>query len=182
MTFREYLQRAIFETFDLWDIWSGWWENMTWPTKRQRRRQRQWQRQWQIHLENTAKEQSLRLLTFETFDQSDNKTWPDPTKRQQQRQRQRPWRWQIHLESNPNGNEWFFEIFREHPRMAILEKVWVWPIVMNSVRPFQTKLMGVDQISQFRPNFTISAKFHNPGILGIPGVRAVSQFLRCFKK
>ena len=26
---------------------------------------------------------------------------------------------------------------------------------MNSVRPFQTKLMGVDQISQFRPNFTI---------------------------
>ena len=155
MTFREYLQRAIFETFDLWDIWSGWWENMTWPTKRQRRRQRQWQRQWQIHLENTAKEQSLRLLTFETFDQSDNKTWPDPTKRQQQRQRQRPWRWQIHLESNPNGNEWFFEIFREHPRMAILEKVWVWPIVMNSVRPFQTKLIGVDQISHFRPNFTI---------------------------
>ena len=51
---------------------------------------------------------------------------------------------------------------------------------MNSVRPFQTKLMGVDQISQFRPNFTISAKFHNPGILGIPGVRAVSQCLRCF--
>ena len=32
-------------------------------------------------------------------------------------------------------------------------------------------------------NFTISAKFHNPGIpeiLGIYGVRAVSQFLRCF--
>ena len=39
------------------------------------------------------------------------------------------------------------------------------------------------QISQVRPNFTISAKFHNPGILGIlgiPGVRTVSQFLRCF--
>ena len=57
---------------------------------------------------------------------------------------------------------------------------------MNSVRPFQTKLMmGVDQISQFRPNFTISAKFYNPGIpgiLGIPGVRAVflGQYLRCF--
>ena len=32
-TFREHLQRAIFETFDLWDIWSEWWENMTWPTK-----------------------------------------------------------------------------------------------------------------------------------------------------
>ena len=45
--------------------------------------------------------------------------------------------------------------------------------------------MGVDQISQFRPNFTISAKFYNPGIpgiLGIPGVRAVflGQYLRCF--
>ena len=43
--------------------------------------------------------------------------------------------------------------------------------------------MGVDQISQFRQTFTISAKFHNPGIpgiLGIPGVRTVSQFLRCF--
>ena len=51
---------------------------------------------------------------------------------------------------------------------------------MNSVRPSQTKLMRVDKISQFRPNFTTSAKFHNPGILGIPGVRAVSQFLQCF--
>ena len=39
--------------------------------------------------------------------------------------------------------------------------------------------MGVDKISQLRPIFTISAKFHNPRILGIPGVRAVSQFLRC---
>ena len=26
------------------------------------------------------KEQSLRLVTFETFDQSDEKTWPDPKK------------------------------------------------------------------------------------------------------
>ena len=54
---------------------------------------------------------------------------------------------------------------------------------MNLVRPFQTKLMGIDQILHFRPNFSISAKFHNPGIpgiLGIPGVRVVSQFLRCF--
>ena len=38
------------------------------------------QRQWQLHLENTFKEQSLRLLTFETFDQSDEKTWPDQQK------------------------------------------------------------------------------------------------------
>ena len=51
---------------------------MTWPTKRQR--PRQIQRQWQIHLENTFKEQSLRLLTFETFDQSDEKTWPGQQK------------------------------------------------------------------------------------------------------
>ena len=34
-------------------------------------------------------------------------------------------------------------------------------------------------------NFTILSKFYNPGIpeiLGIPGVKAVSQFLRCFKQ
>ena len=55
-------------------FWNTW--NMTWPTKSQRRRQRQ----WQIHLENTFKEQSLRLLTFETFDQSDEETWPDQKK------------------------------------------------------------------------------------------------------
>ena len=44
-TFREHLQRAILETCNLWDIWSEWWGNMTWPTKRQQRRQTQWQ--WQ---------------------------------------------------------------------------------------------------------------------------------------
>ena len=32
-TFREHLQRAIFETFHLWDIWLEWWENITWPSK-----------------------------------------------------------------------------------------------------------------------------------------------------
>ena len=30
---REHLERAIFGTFDLWDIWSEWWGNMTWPKK-----------------------------------------------------------------------------------------------------------------------------------------------------
>ena len=40
--------------------------------------------------------------------------------------------------------------------------------------------MGVDQISQFQLDLIISAKFHNPGILGMSRVRAVSQFLRCF--
>ena len=34
----------------------------------------------QLHLENKFKEQSLRLLTFETFDQSDEKTWADQQK------------------------------------------------------------------------------------------------------
>ena len=38
------------------------------------------QRQIQWHLENTFKEQSLRLLTYETFDQGDEKTWPDQQK------------------------------------------------------------------------------------------------------
>ena len=48
--------------------------------KTQRKRQMQSQRQWQLLLENTFKEPSLRLLTFETFDQSDEKTWPDQQK------------------------------------------------------------------------------------------------------
>ena len=63
-TFREHLQRAILETFDLWGIWSECWENLTWPTKGQLERQRQ--RQWQIHLENTFKERSLKLFTSES--------------------------------------------------------------------------------------------------------------------
>ena len=47
---------------------------MTWPTKRQ------WQWQWQWHLEITLIVQPKRLVTFETFDQSDEKTWPDQKK------------------------------------------------------------------------------------------------------
>ena len=69
---------------------------MTWPTKWQRQRetqwqwqrqretqwqwQGQWQRQWQIHLDSTFTEWSLILLTFETFDQSDEETWHDQQK------------------------------------------------------------------------------------------------------
>ena len=36
----------------------------------------------QKHLENTFKERSLRLVTFDTFDQSDEETqtWPDQQK------------------------------------------------------------------------------------------------------
>ena len=32
-TFREHLQRATLDTFDLWDIWSEQWRDMTWPKK-----------------------------------------------------------------------------------------------------------------------------------------------------
>ena len=39
--------RVTLEHCDLWDIWSEWWGDMTWPTKRQLQRQRQIQRQWQ---------------------------------------------------------------------------------------------------------------------------------------
>ena len=33
MTIGEHPQIATPETFDLWDIWSEWWEDMTWPKK-----------------------------------------------------------------------------------------------------------------------------------------------------
>ena len=38
------------------------------------------QRQWQWHLENTFKERSLRLLTFDIFDQGYEKTCPEQQK------------------------------------------------------------------------------------------------------
>ena len=66
---------AILKTCDHWDIWSEWWEDTIWQ-KRQRQRQRQ------RHFENTFKGRSLRLVTFEILDQSDEETWHD-----QQRQR-----------------------------------------------------------------------------------------------
>ena len=79
-----------------WDIWSEWWGDMTWPKNRQWQRQiqiqrqRLWQRQrqWQrqMHLESTFKERSQRLVTFETFDKSDEGKW---RQWQQQIQRQR---------------------------------------------------------------------------------------------
>ena len=53
--FKTHTNRVTLETCDLWDIWSEWWGNMTWPKKRQW--QRQIQRQRQIHLESTFKEQ-----------------------------------------------------------------------------------------------------------------------------
>ena len=35
------------------------------------------QTQWQIHLDITLKERPQRLITFDTFDQSDEETLPD---------------------------------------------------------------------------------------------------------
>ena len=92
-----------------------------------------------------------------------NMTWP--IKRQQQRQRQMQWQFQIHLQNLYLTN--------------------------NSLLWIQTL---PDQTGGWQ-NFTISAKFHKFGKIlqywkawntcllvytGISGVRAVSQFLRCF--
>ena len=54
-TFREHIQIVIQETCDFWDIWSEWWGDMTWSTKRQllkqqkRQSQLQIDRPWQTH-------------------------------------------------------------------------------------------------------------------------------------
>ena len=53
-------QRVTQDTCDLWHIWSEWWGRHDLTKTRQRQR----------HLENTFKERSSRLVTFETFDQS----------------------------------------------------------------------------------------------------------------
>ena len=59
-TFWKHNNRMTLQTCEVWDIWSEWWGDMTWPTKiqwqRQIQRQRQWQRQ--IHLESIFKERS----------------------------------------------------------------------------------------------------------------------------
>ena len=59
----------------VWDIWSEFWGDLTWPTKRQWQRQVQRHGQWQKHLENTLKERPTRLLTIEILYQSDEDTW-----------------------------------------------------------------------------------------------------------
>ena len=130
-TFRKHLSRAIFETCDLWDIWSEWWENMTWPTKRQR--QRQIQRQWQIHLENTFKERSLRIVTLKTLAQSHEKTWPAKKDYEKNKVKDKTRQWQIRFENTLK--EFFDDIlktFREYLQIAILQKLWnywhFWPL------------------------------------------------------
>ena len=75
------LSQAAWSESPAWS-WCGlrlhrWWAC---PTKRQWQRQIQWQRQRQIHLENTFKERPQSLVTFETFDQSDEGTCPNKQK------------------------------------------------------------------------------------------------------
>ena len=106
------------DTCDFCYICSEWWENVTWPTKRQLQRQRQ----WQIHLENTSKcglwdLWSLRHFPFEWWE---NIIWP--TKRQRQRQRQ----WQIHsAQRTPSKcNLWDLWPLRHLLRPESNEKTW----------------------------------------------------------
>ena len=55
-----------------------------------------------------------------------------------------------------------FIVHCSHGATLIFDDVFRPLIHCYEFRPFQTKL-GVDKISQFWPNFTSSAKFHNPG-------------------
>ena len=62
-TFREHTQRAIFETFDLWDIWSELWENMTWPTtKKNNEKDKDKDENDDKYIENTLKEGFLKTF------------------------------------------------------------------------------------------------------------------------
>ena len=49
-TIREPFQRVIQETCDLWDIWSQWWGDMSWPTTIQWQRQIQREIKWSHRL------------------------------------------------------------------------------------------------------------------------------------
>jgi len=66
-TFRYHPQRAPPETCNFWHFWSEWWGDITWLAKRQWQRQIQWKRQRQWQLKSTLKEQSLKLVTFDTL-------------------------------------------------------------------------------------------------------------------
>ena len=73
-----HLQRAIFETFDLWDIWSEWWGNMTNNKKTTTKEETKTRT-----ISNTFREHLQRAIP-ETFDLWDiwsewweNMTWPN---------------------------------------------------------------------------------------------------------
>ena len=159
ITFREYLQRI----FDLWDIWSEWWENVTWPTKKTTTKTNTNTKT--MTMTNTFKGHLQRAILeiFNLWDiwseRWEYMTWP--TKRQQQKRRQV--QWQKHLENTPN--EGFLETFWEHPRMVIQEKFWVWPIIhcyeFSQTLPDQTGggWPRVDDYWTLRPG-DVEARWH----------------------
>ena len=78
---RAHPKGAILETCGLWDIWSEWWEDMTWHTKTNLPTYLPTYLPIPTYLPTyTLNERSLRLVTFETFDQSGEKTRPDTKK------------------------------------------------------------------------------------------------------
>ena len=85
----------------------------------------------------------MRLLTFETFYHSDDLA----NKKTMRKTNTKTMTMTNTFREHPQRG--IFEDIREHPQMAIL----VLSLTIDSL--FQTKIMGVDQILQFRPNFTI---------------------------
>ena len=80
--------------------------------QRQRQRQRQWQRQ--LHLKSTFKERFQRLVTFETFDQSGEETWPN----------QKKMKTKTNTKTMTETNT-----FREHHQRASLQTCDLWDIL-----------------------------------------------------
>ena len=99
-TFREHLQGAILETCDLWDICSEWWGDLT----KKKTMTNTNTKTKTLTKTNTSREHHQRmiqtLVTFQTFDRSDEEIWPEQKIQwQRQIQRQRQWQRQIHLEN-----------------------------------------------------------------------------------
>ena len=109
------IQKTILWALYISDIWSEWWGDMTWPKKSYLPTQYPptYLPTYVPPLENTLKEQSQRLVTFKTFDQSDEKTWPIQKKvgtcRSEIYRAQRIFQW----------------FFVEHIKIAKKSKIWV---------------------------------------------------------
>ena len=71
-----------------WDIWSEWWGGITWPKKNNDK----------FIWRSPSKITPRNFVTLETFDQSDEGTWPDRPKEIDKTQIQRPWQRQIHCD------------------------------------------------------------------------------------
>jgi len=83
-TFREHLQRATLETFDLWDIWS---DEETWPdqTKTLTKAKTKTTAKTKTMTKTNTFREHLQRAILETcdyckFDQGDKETWPDQKK------------------------------------------------------------------------------------------------------